>query len=364
MKLNIGENIKRLRREKDMTQEEFAELLGVSCQSVSRWENGTCYPDMELLPTISDFFQITVDKLLGISASVEEIHVAEYLERYQSAVSQGRIYDGIEIARKGIAEYPNNYSLLNKLMESLFISGDNDGNIPEWKENMKKYDMEITALGERIMAYCPDQAIRLEATWRLAFNHCQMGRKEIGRQIFEKLPNTDFCRENAMWWCLEKDERLPYARNQVKIGYDFIASGISLIISAKLLPDEELLVLCEKRTRLDELIYDGKNAIEDWGAARFHCEYAAVLSRLGRKGEALKELERAEKCAEEFDSRPVESTVASLLMGETIAHKVDFVTGDSHSLAEILRKKWLLSSDFDNIRNHSEFVEIAGGAKS
>ena len=36
MKLNIGENIKHLRREKDMTQEEFAEILGVSCQSVSR----------------------------------------------------------------------------------------------------------------------------------------------------------------------------------------------------------------------------------------------------------------------------------------------------------------------------------------
>lgn len=73
MKLSIGENIKRLRREKDMTQEDFAELLGVSCQSVSRWENGICYPDMELLPTISDLFQITVDKLLGISEAVEKV---------------------------------------------------------------------------------------------------------------------------------------------------------------------------------------------------------------------------------------------------------------------------------------------------
>lgn len=283
--------------------------------------------------------------------------------RYQTAVSQGKIYDGIEIARKGVAEYPNNYALLNKLMESLFISGDDDGNIPEWKENKKKNDPEITALGERIMAYCPDQDIRLEAMWRLAFNHCQMGRKEIGRQIFEKLPNTDFCRENAMWWCLEKDERLPYARNQVKVGYDFILSGISLMTSAKLLPDEELLVLYEKRMKLDELIYDGRTVNENWGAAHFHCDYAAVLSQLGRKGEALKELKNAEKCAEEFDNRPAESTVSSLLIGEITTHRTDFETGDSRPLAEILRKKWLLSSDFDNIRNHPGFVEIAESPK-
>ena len=49
MKLNIGETIKKLRKERDITQEEFAEVLGVSCQSVSRWENNSCYPDIELI---------------------------------------------------------------------------------------------------------------------------------------------------------------------------------------------------------------------------------------------------------------------------------------------------------------------------
>ena len=52
MKLNIGETIKRLRKEREITQEEFAEVLGVSCQSVSRWENDNCYPDIELIPTM------------------------------------------------------------------------------------------------------------------------------------------------------------------------------------------------------------------------------------------------------------------------------------------------------------------------
>ena len=43
MRLTIGENIRKLRREKDMTQERLAELLGVTYQSVSRWENGVYF---------------------------------------------------------------------------------------------------------------------------------------------------------------------------------------------------------------------------------------------------------------------------------------------------------------------------------
>ena len=59
MKLRTSENIKKFRKEKEITQEQFAEMLGVSCQSVSRWESGICYPDIELLPTIA--------KILGMS---------------------------------------------------------------------------------------------------------------------------------------------------------------------------------------------------------------------------------------------------------------------------------------------------------
>ena len=71
MKLHIGNSIKYLRKEKDITQEELADILGVSYQSVSRWETGACYPDMELLPVISDFFGVTVDQLLGVNEKIE-----------------------------------------------------------------------------------------------------------------------------------------------------------------------------------------------------------------------------------------------------------------------------------------------------
>ena len=55
MKLNIGQNIRTLRRAADMTQEELADRLGVTYQSVSRWENGGTYPDMELFPQLRTF---------------------------------------------------------------------------------------------------------------------------------------------------------------------------------------------------------------------------------------------------------------------------------------------------------------------
>ena len=109
-------------------------------------------------------------------------------------------------------------------MYALFLSTDEDGNIPEWKENMEKYDAEITALGERIMKYCPDQNIRLRAMSRLAFNHCEMGRKEIGRAMNVFLENLSqesrviFLRR--YWFCdtiAEIAERYGISESKVKI---------------------------------------------------------------------------------------------------------------------------------------------------
>ncbi len=66
MKLTIGENIRNFRKKNDLTQEAFADRLGVTYQSVSRWENGATYPDLELIPAIAAALAISVDELLGI----------------------------------------------------------------------------------------------------------------------------------------------------------------------------------------------------------------------------------------------------------------------------------------------------------
>ena len=73
MNLRIGENLKRLRREKDLTQEELAAHLGVSFQAISKWERGESYPDITILPALSNYFKISIDELVGM----EEIKRAE-----------------------------------------------------------------------------------------------------------------------------------------------------------------------------------------------------------------------------------------------------------------------------------------------
>lgn len=65
MSLNFAENLKCLRKEKGVTQEKLSEILGVSAQSVSRWELSICYPDIEMLPAIANYFGVTVDELLS-----------------------------------------------------------------------------------------------------------------------------------------------------------------------------------------------------------------------------------------------------------------------------------------------------------
>ena len=82
MKLNVGENIRRLRRAADMTQEQLADKLGVAYQSVSRWENGTTYPDIEFLPSLAGIFGVTVDELIGCEAIRRKEQIAKKMETF------------------------------------------------------------------------------------------------------------------------------------------------------------------------------------------------------------------------------------------------------------------------------------------
>jgi len=61
----LGENIRRLRQERGMCQEELGRRVGASKQSVSNWENGNIMPSIDLLLRLADFFGVSTDYLLG-----------------------------------------------------------------------------------------------------------------------------------------------------------------------------------------------------------------------------------------------------------------------------------------------------------
>ncbi|MBO5939331.1 MAG: helix-turn-helix transcriptional regulator [Clostridia bacterium] len=64
-KIRIAEYILRYRKEHKLTQGEFGSLLGVSAFAVSKWEREICYPDLFLLPQLSDILGISIDTMLG-----------------------------------------------------------------------------------------------------------------------------------------------------------------------------------------------------------------------------------------------------------------------------------------------------------
>ncbi len=358
MKLQIGKRIRELRRERNITQEKLAELLGVSFQSVSRWESGVCYPDMELLPVMGSIFDVTVDYLLGVDQYWEQKKVEDYLAQFQTAVSAGDIDACIQIARAGVKEFPNQYTLLNKLMYALFLAGDEDGNIPDWEENKKKYDGEITKLGERIRDHCPNQEIRLEAVARLAFHHCDNGRREQGRALYESLPSRRWCRENAIWWALEEEEKLPFTRQSIRTAYADLASNLFTLVSERLLPDEELICVFEKWKELNRLIFDDPAQMNGWSVPYMACQAAGLYARTGRPDAALEKLEEAARGACAFDERPEEWKVKSLLLGVCTDRRQDFETTDSRPLCEVMRDKWMAHTDFDTIRDMGAFRRI------
>ena len=358
MKLNIGETIKRLRKEREITQEEFAEVLGVSCQSVSRWENNNCYPGIELIPAIAGFFGISTDRLMGIDEITEKENIEKYLERFQKAISKGELDECIAIAREGVKEYPNSYVLLDKLMYALFASGDDDGNIPEWKENMEKYDAEITTLGERIMKYCPDLNIRLTATARLAFNHVLHGRKEIGRNLYEALPSMELCKERQILWALEKDEELPFLREAIKQSYELLKSFIWSLADADVVDAQTELDAINRIFELEKLILDGNRPKNSWGDVWLDFDIAKRYALVGDTANTFKHLHLSVSEAKAFDNRPDEQKYYAVLVGEITERKLDFETSDTRPLCEILRDKWLLHDEFDTVRDTDEFKAI------
>ena len=76
----IGEKIAELRKQKNMTQEGFGAMLGISAQSVSKWENHVSLPDISLIPIIADTFDISIDELFDKKAFVPSVKIEDTIE--------------------------------------------------------------------------------------------------------------------------------------------------------------------------------------------------------------------------------------------------------------------------------------------
>ena len=83
--MNFAENLQILRRKHGLTQEGLAEIMGVSRQAVSKWEQGEGYPEAEKLLILVDRFGVSIDGLMGLAPldSAQAAYVMKKIETLQ-----------------------------------------------------------------------------------------------------------------------------------------------------------------------------------------------------------------------------------------------------------------------------------------
>lgn len=75
--MSFGKTIKKLRRDREMTQEQLAEILSISPQAVSRWETDMAMPDISLIAPLCNLFNVTSDELLEIDLAQKQKNINE-----------------------------------------------------------------------------------------------------------------------------------------------------------------------------------------------------------------------------------------------------------------------------------------------
>ena len=204
--LSAGNNIKRMRLEKGLTQEEVAQHLGVSFQSVSKWERGDGYPDIELLPAIAHYFGVSVDEILGVSEQTKKEKYDKINNEWAFNNKNARHPENVKLMRDSLKIFPNDALLLVQLSTSLEKL---DGT-PEEKD---KYLRESIAVQEQIIKYCDDCEVRGATLFNICFAYRKTGELDKAIRQAEKLPNLFKARENALVYFLSGEEKKAVAKD-------------------------------------------------------------------------------------------------------------------------------------------------------
>lgn len=205
MKLSIGENIRRRRIERNLTQEEVATHLGVSAQSVSKWERGDGYPDIEMLPSIANYFSVSIDELMGTSAPEKKAMYDKINGEWVVNNRSGRHSENVQLMRDALKNFPNDALLLVQLSTSLEKLDGTD-------EEKAKYLRESIAVQEQIINYCEDCEVRGATLFNICFAYLKNGERDKALEQAMKLPNLYKGRENALVYMLEGEEKRKVAR--------------------------------------------------------------------------------------------------------------------------------------------------------
>ncbi len=209
MELLIGKNIKKLRQKRDLTQEEVAAHLGISFQSISKWERGDGYPDITMLPALANYFGVSADELIGTNDIVNSEKYDEINRLWSENNKAGRNKENIALMRNSLKTFPNDSLLLVQLSTSLEKAGHTDA-------EKAKYLKESIAVQEQILRYGEDSEVRGATMFNICFSYQKNGESEKALAQAKKLPNLYKGRENALIYFLDGEEKRAVAKEALE----------------------------------------------------------------------------------------------------------------------------------------------------
>lgn len=153
--MSFGENLQSIRKQNHLSQEDLAEMLGVSRQAVSKWELGEGYPEVEKLLVLSKKFNISLDSLMGN----ESADINPEKEKPSAAIRIVSPHEGVIISTSKVTRSPQFRGGKNSPKYALFAS---DGNDPSfwgvqntflaWYRNLEDVTKEIEEIRKALDA--------------------------------------------------------------------------------------------------------------------------------------------------------------------------------------------------------------------
>lgn len=358
MTIYLGENIRKLRQKREITQETLADFLGVTFQSVSRWERGESYPDITLLPEIAGFFKISVDELLGVNRTEDEKELKMLLKEFDNLRDKKLMTEALDKMR---SRFPTDFRVQLRYMGYLTFY--------DW-ENLEKNSEKIVSVYENIQNNCTDDSIRICAKRTYIDLLEQLSCKKnptVSFNEFESLiRELPRIRDTREMYCFSY--RMHEHPDADKIIQDVMEEMISVfydLFSSYYFRHDKFsreyqIETVEKTTEFFNYIYNDGNYSKMWRIV-MNCCYGLLgwsYHQIGNDEKALYNLRKSAELAVRFDNLERVSTLHSTLFE---GKAFDKQTLGSNFIAkswmkENICKHYPLSEEF---KATPEFKEIA-----
>ena len=360
--LKIGEKIKSLRKEQDITQEKLAAYLNISYQAVSKWEKGTALPDITLIPRIANFFQITADELLGMKDTEETEELKEFDKIYGENFNLGKMHDNIVLCRKVLEKYPRNYEWMMNLACVLCCYNDTAEHDNYSKEH--NFCGEAIRLCERILEDCTEESVRHRATQTLCIEYPRIGKKEQAIKLAMDMPNMYVCQEQLLSHIYEGEERIALLQSTL---LKFLERCTDIIwqltqdpLMGKELTNEQKIECMETACNLLDIVFKNDAGIEDHNEMLHLVWLSKLWCKQGNADKAIESLLKAEKTARSFDiwaSSSEPTKCQSVLLNRCISNPKGIGKNYECTQLDIFRRE-IKDKHFDLIRNTEAFQQL------